>query len=93
MAKAKRSIKDQKKIFVSPFKDYWGKNNYYLLFAGLGILILGYILMSEGPWDNSLSLSASPVILLIGYLIIIPLSIFFKIPRKFRKNIDVPGKG
>jgi hypothetical protein len=92
MAKERKIGKDQKKAFVSPFKDYWNKNNYYILFGGLGILIIGYFFMSEGPWDSTLSLSVSPVILLIGYLIVIPLSIFFKIPRKFKKDIDVPGK-
>ena len=89
MPKEKRNIKNVKKAsIVSPFKDYWQKNNYYVLYLGLGILIVGYILMGQGPWDNPLSLSIAPIILLIAYLVIIPLSIFFKIPQKKNKDVS-----
>ena len=89
MSKEKRNLRSTKKTtFISPFKDYWRKNNYYVLFLGLGIVILGYILMAQGPWDNPLSLSVSPIILLIAYLIIIPLSIVIKIPAKKDENVS-----
>lgn len=89
MTKEKRNLKSVKKtVIVSPFKDYWGKNNYYILYLGLGLLILGYILMAQGPWDNPLSLSISPIILLIAYLVIIPLSIVFKLPAKKDDNVS-----
>lgn len=92
MSKEKRNFKTTKKISaVSAFKDYWQKYNYYVLYLGLGILVLGYILMGQGPWDNPVSLSIAPIILLISYLIIIPLSIFVKTPKK--KNSDVSSEG
>ncbi len=92
MTKEKRNLKSIKKTnIVSPFRDYWGKKNYYVLYFGLGILILGYILMAQGPWDNPLSLSISPIILLIAYLVIIPLSIVFRFPTKKDDNVSSKG--
>jgi len=87
MGKIKRVSKESTRNFISPFKDYWNRFNYILLFAGIAALILGYFLMTIGPWDNPISLSISPVVLLIGYLIIIPLAILF-IPSKKKKDVS-----
>jgi len=91
MAKVKRSIKEVKKDVVH-FRDYWTTHNYVVLLIAIGFLIVGFILMSFGPWDNKISLSVAPVVLLIGYVVLIPLSIFFKMPKRFRKEANVPGK-
>lgn len=76
MAKAK--FKKQSKIISSPFKNYWTKNNYILFFSGLGIILIGFVLMNQSPWDNVISLSVSPIVLLIAYLFVIPFSILYK---------------
>ena len=80
MAKAvrKKQSHSSKKSFVSPFNIYWEKNNYYLLFAGIGIIILGFFLMSIGPWNSFTSLVISPIVLVIGYLFVLPGSIFYR---------------
>lgn len=78
MAKTQKSIKETKKTFSSPFQEYWTKMNYILLFGSVLILILGYFLMSQSPWDGFTSLTLSPIVLLIGYVVIIPLAIMFK---------------
>jgi len=91
MAKVKRNIKEVKKEVVH-FRDYWTTKNYVVLLIAIGFLIIGFILMSFGPWDNKISLSVAPVVLLIGYVILIPLSIFFKMPKRFTKEKDVPSK-
>ena len=46
MAKVKKQ--NSKKGFISPFSNYWQKENY--IFLGLGILslIVGYFLMAQG---------------------------------------------
>jgi len=67
-----------KKGFISPFSNYWEKENYIFLVIGIISLIIGYILMAQGKWDNSISLSLSPVILLVAYLVFFPLSIFYR---------------
>jgi ATP/ADP translocase len=75
MAKIK---KQKKRNFVSPFKNYWQKENYIFLAIGIIFLVAGYILMGQGKWDNTLSLSVSPIVLLIAYLVFFPLAIFYK---------------
>jgi membrane protein YdbS with pleckstrin-like domain len=67
-----------KKVFTSPFNIYWERNNYYLLFAGIALIILGFYLMSIGPWNSFVSLVISPIVLVFGYTIVIPTSIFYR---------------
>ena len=50
--------------------------NYIIFGIGIVLIILGYILMSLGPHDGILSSKLSPVILIIGYCVLIPISIF-----------------
>ena len=76
MVKKKQRI--SKKILVSPFKDYWNKANYIFFATGIIVLLVGFILMGQAPWDNPVSLSISPVVLLLAYIIIFPLAIFYK---------------
>ncbi|MCX6170591.1 MAG: hypothetical protein NTX65_14690 [Ignavibacteriales bacterium] len=85
MSKPIKNIKDQKKLTKSPFTDYWQKTNYSFLIISLVVLIIGYYFMMNGAWNSTLSMSVSPVVLLIVYLILIPLSIFLK-PSSKRKE-------
>jgi len=78
MAKSKNFSREQSKSKTSPFRDYWAKNNYFIILIGLGLLAIGYYLMSSNPWDNLTSLTISPIVLIVAYVIIIPLSIFIK---------------
>ena len=54
------------------------KINYILFVSGILMIILGYIIMVTGETNSFQSLSLSPVILLIGYLILIPASLLYK---------------
>ena len=86
-AKKKQKRIHTKKVFTSPFNVYWEKNNYYLLFTGIGIIILGFYLMSIGKWDSTVSLVVSPIVLVIGYILVLPASIFYR-----RKNNSLDQK-
>ena len=63
------------------------KKNYILLFAGIIVLIIGYLVMSDGKWNSTSALVFSPIILGIAYLLIFPLSIFSS-----RKNQNSENK-
>jgi len=76
--KTKKKSVIAKKNLVSPFNIYWDKKNYLFLFLGFGLLIVGYYVMSIGSWDSTESLIFSPIILVIAYILIFPLSIFSK---------------
>ncbi len=54
------------------------KKNYVLFGIGLLTIIIGYILMATGETNSFQSVKLAPVLLLIGYIIIIPFSIFYR---------------
>ena len=86
MTKIKKRVKSRTKKIESPFKNYWTINNYLILIAGLLVLFFGYFLLNQGPWDNPLSLTLAPIILLIAYLVIFPLAIYYKKSPKKNEN-------
>jgi hypothetical protein len=91
----KRTIRQTKKISVSPFNIYWDKKNYYLLGLGLLLTVIGFYFMGQGSWNSFPSLVISPIILFIAYVIIFPLSIFFRKKsekEKVQENEDDAGK-
>ena len=51
---------------------------HILFFSGLALVIFGYILMTTGEVNSFQSLTLAPLMLFIGYLIVIPLSILIK---------------
>lgn len=54
------------------------KINFQLFLLSLGVIILGYVLMALGKTYDVLSLYISPIILTIGYVVILPLSFLYK---------------
>jgi len=56
----------------------FNKKNYLLFGIGILVIILGYIIMATGDVNSFQSVKLAPVLLIIGYLVIIPLSIFYK---------------
>jgi hypothetical protein len=61
-----------------PQRDTWNifdRLNYRYFLAGIGVIILGYIAMMQGPWNSFLSLHLAPILLLIGYCVLIPIAI------------------
>ncbi|MEI7811666.1 MAG: hypothetical protein WCJ01_04475 [Ignavibacteria bacterium] len=78
MSKVKKNARPVKKNYSSPFSICWTKENYYLLILGLVLLTIGFYVMSIGSWDNPVALTLSPLLLITGYLLVLPSSIFYK---------------
>ncbi|HSR17533.1 MAG TPA: hypothetical protein VLM39_05500 [Ignavibacteriaceae bacterium] len=74
----KKNVRSGKTSFESPFGIYWNKGNYFFLFLGFVMLVIGYFVMSLGNWNSTPSLILSPIILIIAYILIFPASIFFR---------------
>ena len=70
---------DNKSLFNS-----WsfGKINYQLFGIGLITIIFGYLLMVWGETESIQSIKIAPIILIIGYCIIIPAAILVKQKKK-----------
>ena len=56
----------------------FGKKNYLLFGVGLATIIAAYIVMATGEVNSFQSLTLAPIMLFVGYLVIIPLALVFK---------------
>ncbi|NUN70752.1 MAG: hypothetical protein HUU02_13705 [Bacteroidetes bacterium] len=54
------------------------KVNYQILGAGAVVIVAGYIALSAQPWDNPIALTLAPILLVLGYLVIVPIGILYK---------------
>ena len=59
---------------------FWSfnKTNYILLFCGIFLIIIGYFIMAYGEVNSFQSLTLAPIILFIGYIILIPSALIYK---------------
>ena len=48
---------------------------------GIAVVVLGYLLMAYGETTSFQSVKLAPILLVIGYCIIIPISIVYKFPE------------
>ena len=71
----KQGNTDNKPLFHS-----WsfGKINYLLFVIGLLIILLGYLIMATGETNSIQSVKFAPLILVLGYCVIIPIAILIK---------------
>jgi len=60
------------------FQWPYRRKNYVLFAIGVFIIIVGYLIMYLGEVDSFQSLTLSPILLLIGYLIIIPYALLYR---------------
>lgn len=72
----------------SVWSSPWSKENYLMLGIGVAVIVVGFVLLSMGmdQWDNPISVSVAPVVLVIGYCVIIPLAIM-----RMRSGGSAPG--
>lgn len=52
--------------------------NYQIILAGFAVIIAGYFALSAKPWDNPVALNVAPVLLVLGYCVIIPFGIMYR---------------
>jgi len=75
-------------IFGWPF----GRINLILLIAGLLVIVLGYVFLSQGPADSVQSLTIAPILLLFGYMVLLPASIMVSKVGKRKKQQEGPAE-
>ncbi len=69
--KKKRYLQDQRKGIVLPFT----RRNYTIFGVSILTILLGYWALATGPVDGIISLSLAPILLVVGYCILIPIAI------------------
>lgn len=77
------------------------KKDFIWLAIGVGIVIIGYALLATGisddpaveggKWMNALAVDIAPIVLLIGYLVVIPMALmkFFTRNRKKKNSSEI----
>ena len=54
------------------------KTNYYIIAVGIALVVLGFIVMGQGSVEGTLPLVVAPILLVIGYCVILPIGILYK---------------
>jgi hypothetical protein len=54
------------------------KRNYQILGLGLVIIIAGYFALSQPPWNGTMPLVVAPILLVLGYCVVIPFGILYR---------------
>jgi hypothetical protein len=67
----KTTVSKHKKEVSFPLE----KQNFMIIGLGIVILIIGYVLMSQNSVDGFLPTVVAPIVLLIGYFVVIPYGI------------------
>jgi len=71
--RSRRSRAKAKKSGNLPFT----KRNYQIFGLGIFVLVLGYLSLMRGPVDSFWSLTLAPILLVIGYIFIIPYAFLY----------------
>ena len=89
MAHDASKIQHKKKTFVHVLP--LTRTNYRILGGGLLVIILGYAALLQDPWDGFMPLVVSPILLVIGYCVLIPLGILYRSKSESPKNGSTPA--
>lgn len=65
--------------------------NVKLFAVSFAALVIGYVLLAQGPVNNPLSKSVAPIILVATYCVLIPISIVFSGKSKEKLTQDKKG--
>jgi len=65
-----------------------GKQNFLIMGVGLLVIIVGYLTMLTGSVEGILPLVVAPLLLVIGYCVIIPFGILYRPTSKADAHPD-----
>jgi uncharacterized membrane protein HdeD (DUF308 family) len=86
MAKAdKLKIKKAKQDDTLPFD----RGNYTIIGLGILVIALGYMALSKNTVEGFLPLTLAPILLVLGYVVIIPIGIMYR--KKEKPAESTPG--
>jgi hypothetical protein len=88
MAKQKKGEK-RKQVQKKKFREgslVLGRRNVWLMMIGIVVILLGYFLLGRG------SISAAPFLLVLGYCVLVPLSIMLWVRQPDKKTDSEMGE-
>ena len=72
--KEKFAKRKAKRIEILPLEAI----NYKILIAGVVTVLIGYGALSMDPWDGFMALTVAPILLVLGYCVVIPAGIIYR---------------
>jgi len=89
VAKPLRSRKEKEKKHKSFHNEHLplARENFVIVGIGLLIIVAGYLAMLEGSVEGFLPLVASPILLVVGYCVVIPIGILYR-KSMFRRRVE-----
>jgi len=57
-------------------------NNLKLYYGAVGVILLGYIFLSIGDANSLTSLTIGPIVLVLGYLVVMPFALLAGVGKK-----------
>ena len=67
---------------VRPFQMPFDAKNMRIIALGVGVIVLGYVVMYFSPTMSDMALTVSPILLLLGYCVIVPMGIMAGMRKK-----------
>jgi uncharacterized membrane protein HdeD (DUF308 family) len=55
-----------------------GRQNFLIIGSGIVVILLGYLVMAEASVEGFLPLVLAPILLVLGYCVIIPVGILYR---------------
>lgn len=77
MAKIVKKV-DTKRKTKKDEKLPLGRQNFLIIGVGVSVIIVGYLALARGPIEGFLPLVLAPILLVLGYCVIIPLGILYR---------------
>ena len=68
------------------------KTNYRILGLGLLSIALEYVALAQPPWDGTIPLVVAPILLVLGYCVLVPLGLLYRRKRKPQPTQAPPAK-
>jgi len=78
MAKTPPKRKGRRTVQTVPEAELPRKENYYIIVAGVVVAIVGMLVMHAGGTVDPLSVAVAPLILVLGYCVIVPIGILYR---------------
>ena len=73
-----KTVRKSKQDDVLPFE----RENYIILAVGILVIILGYLALSEHSVEGVMPLTVAPILLVLGYCVVIPVGILYRKKEK-----------
>jgi hypothetical protein len=67
-----------------------GRTNFLIIGIGVIVIVLGYVALSGSTLDGFAQLTVAPILLVLGYCVIIPVGIMYRGRKKRDESAEVP---